>query len=335
MPITQKHRAKRSFAMSKPRSNPSLTWADQKVIVTGGAGFLGSFVVQSLKDRGCGTVIVPRSRDYDLREAPVIERLLSESAATMIIHLAAQCGGIGANQKNGARFFYDNAIMGIQLMELARRQGIKKFVQVGTVCAYPGITPVPFKEDHLWNGYPEPTNAPYGLAKKMLLVQAQAYRHDYPDFDVIYLLPANLYGPGDHFDLENSHVIPALIRKINDATTAGLPSIEVWGSGKASREFLYAGDAAVGIVLAAEKYSSGEPVNLGTGSSMTIKDLVTLLCDLMGYKGKIIWNKSRPDGQMKRQLDVTRARKAFGFHAKTPLRLGLKKTIEWYLAQSH
>jgi GDP-L-fucose synthase len=320
--------------MSKPSGKPLFPWLIQKVLVTGGAGFLGSFVVEALTARGCGTVVVPRSRDYDLREAPVIQRLLSETNPSMIIHLAAQCGGIGANQRNGARFFYDNAIMGIQLMELARRHGIKKFVQVGTVCAYPGVTPVPFKEENLWNGYPEPTNAPYGLAKKMLLVQAQAYRRDYPDFDVIYLLPANLYGPGDHFDLENSHVIPALIRKIHEAISANQTSIEVWGTGKASREFLYAGDAAEGIVLAAEKYSAGEPVNLGTGSSITIKDLVHLLCDLMDYKGRIIWNKSRPDGQMKRRLDVTRARKAFGFRARTSLRRGLKKTIEWYLAQS-
>ena len=320
--------------MSKPSIKPFVPWPDQKVIVTGGSGFLGSFVIDGLRARGCKSIIIPRSRDYDLREAEAIKRLLSESTPTMIIHLAAQCGGIGANQRNGARFFYDNAIMGIQLMELARRQGIHKYVQVGTVCAYPGVTPVPFKEDDLWNGYPEPTNAPYGLAKKMLLVQAQAYRRDYPDFDVIYLLPANLYGPKDHFDLENSHVIPALIRKIHEAVVDGHRPIEVWGSGKASREFLYAGDAAEGILLAAEKYSDDKPVNLGTGSSITIKDLVGLLSDLMDYKGKVIWNKSRPDGQMKRQLDVTRARKAFGFRAKTALRQGLKQTIEWYLSQS-
>jgi len=318
--------------MSKPNAEIPFSWPEQTVIVTGGSGFLGSYVVEALQKRGCGMIVVPRSKDYDLREASVIRRLLSESAPTMIVHLAAQCGGIGANQKNGARFFYDNAIMGIQLMELARQSGVRKYVQVGTVCAYPGETPVPFKEDDLWNGYPEPTNAPYGLAKKILLVQAQAYRHDYPDFDVIYLLPANLYGPRDHFDLENSHVIPALIRKIHEAKEAGNQPLEVWGTGKASREFLYAGDAAEGILLAAEKYSRPEPVNLGTGSSITIKDLVGMICELMDYKEKIVWNKSRPDGQMKRQLDVTRARKAFGFRAKTSLREGLKKTIEWYLA---
>jgi GDP-L-fucose synthase len=333
MRTTRKPHEKPSFSMSKPSIKSKLSWPEQTVVVTGGAGFLGSFVVDALKSRGCGKIIVPRSNDYDLREATSITRLLTESKPTLIIHLAALCGGIGANERNGARFFYDNAIMGIQLMELARRQGIKRYVQVGTVCAYPGVTPVPFKEDHLWNGYPEPTNAPYGLAKKMLLVQAQAYRRDYPDFDVIYLLPANLYGPRDHFDLENSHVIPALIRKIHEAITAGHAPIEVWGSGKASREFLYAGDAAEGIILAAEKYSAGDPVNLGTGSSITIKDLVGLLCKLMGYKGKILWNKSRPDGQMKRQLDITRARKAFGFRARTSLRTGLQRTIEWYLAQ--
>jgi len=318
--------------MPKSKDNVILSWPDQRVLVTGGAGFLGSYVVESLKKRGCRNINVPRSRDCDLREAAAIRRLLSDTQPTMVIHLAAQCGGIGANQKNGARFFYDNAIMGIQLMELARVAGIHKYVQVGTVCAYPGETPVPFKEDDLWNGYPEPTNAPYGLAKKMLLVQAQAYRHDYPDFDVIYLLPANLYGPRDHFDLENSHVIPALIRKVHEAREAGNRPLEVWGTGKASREFLYAGDAAEGILLAAEKYSSPAPANLGTGSSITIKDLVHQICELMDYKGKIIWNPSRPDGQMKRQLDVTRARQAFGFQAETSLKDGLRKTIEWYLA---
>ena len=320
--------------MPKPNVKTPLSWPEQKVVVTGGSGFLGSYVVDALEKRGCREIIVPRSRDYDLREASVIKRLLSESAPSIIIHLAAQCGGIGANQKNGARFFYDNAIMGIQLMELARQSGIRKYVQVGTVCAYPGETLVPFKEDDLWNGYPEPTNAPYGLAKKMLLVQAQAYRHDYPDFDVIYLLPANLYGPRDHFDLENSHVIPALIRKIHEAKEAGNRPLEVWGTGKPSREFLYAADAAEGILLAAEKYSRPEPVNLGTGSSITIKDLVHLISELMGYKGEIVWNKSRPDGQMKRQLDTSRARIAFGFRARTTLRQGLETTIEWYLAQS-
>jgi len=318
--------------MPKPPSKAAFSWPDQRVIVTGGSGFLGSYVVEKLKARGCPSITVPRSRDYDLREASSIKQLLTETNPTLLIHLAASCGGIGANQANGARFFYDNAIMGIQLMEQARQQGVKKYVQVGTVCAYPGETRVPFKEDDLWNGYPEPTNAPYGLAKKMLLVQAQAYRDYYPGFDVIYLLPANLFGPRDHFDLENSHVIPALIRKIHEARQADHRPLEVWGTGKASREFLFAGDAAEGILLAAEKYSGREPVNLGTGSSITIKELVRLLSGLMDYRGKIVWNKNRPDGQMKRELDVTRARRAFGFHAKTPLLTGLKQTIEWYLA---
>ena len=300
-------------------------------MVTGGAGFLGSYVVKNLTQRGCRSIIVPRSHEYDLREASSIRRLLSASDPTLIIHLAAQCGGIGANQTHGASFFYDNAIMGIQLMELARQQGVKKYVQVGTVCAYPGETPVPFREDNLWNGYPEPTNAPYGLAKKMLLVQAQAYRDQY-GFDAIYLLPANLYGERDHFDLENSHVIPALIRKVYEARQTGDRKVEVWGSGKASREFLYAGDAAEGIVLAAERYTHRDPVNLGTGSSITIKELVRLISDLIGFDGKFVWNRQRPDGQMKRQLNTTRARLAFGFRAKTTLQEGLQKTIAWYLA---
>jgi len=315
--------------MAAPRTDSQSFWPEQRVLVTGGAGFLGSFVVDKLRSVGAKDISVPRSKDVDLRHAPAIEELLARTKPTLIIHLAAVCGGIGANQVNGARFFYDNAIMGIQLIELARQAGVQKFVQVGTVCAYPGETPVPFKEKNLWNGYPEPTNAPYGLAKKMLLVQAQAYRDHY-QFDAIYLLPANLYGPRDHFDLETSHVIPALIRKIDEAKRAGNPSFEVWGSGKASREFLYAGDAAEGIVLAAEKYNGRDPVNLGTGSSVTIRELVHLLCKLMDYHGTVHWNKKRPDGQMRRRLDVSRARKAFGFQAKTRLEDGLRRTIAWY-----
>ena len=315
--------------MSKSAANLSDFWSQQRVVVTGGAGFLGSHVVEALQARRCSSITIPRQKDYDLRQPESISKLLSQSRPTMIIHLAAQCGGIGANQENGARFFYDNALMGIQLMEYSRQAGIEKYVQVGTVCAYPGNTPVPFKEKNLWSGYPEPTNAPYGLAKKMLLVQAQAYRDHY-DFNAIYLLPANLYGPRDHFDLEKSHVIPALIRKIHEAKSEGKPSIEVWGSGKASREFLYAGDAAEGILLAAEKYNGRDPVNLGTGSSVTIKELIDLLCQLMNYRGTIRWNRSRPDGQIKRQLDTSRARKWFSFRAKTPLREGLLKTIAWY-----
>jgi GDP-L-fucose synthase len=304
-------------------------WKNQRTLVTGGAGFLGSFVVARLRACGASSITIPRSAQYDLRKESDIVQLLNEAKPTIIIHLAALCGGIGANQANGARFFYDNAMMGIQLMEWARRSGVQKFVQVGTVCAYPGDTPVPFREKNLWNGYPEPTNAPYGLAKKMLLVQAQAYRDHY-GFNAIYLLPANLYGPRDHFEIENSHVIPALIRKIDEAKRAGDSSFEVWGSGKSSREFLYAGDAAEGIVLAAQKYNGRDPVNLGTGSSVTIRDLVYLLCELMDFHGKFRWNKGRPDGQMKRRLDISRARRMFGFRARTSLPDGLLKTIEWY-----
>lgn len=277
-----------------------------------------------------GLVSVPRSSQYDLRRRADIDRLLMDVQPTMIIHLAASCGGIGANQATPGQFFFDNAIMGIQLMEAARLQEVPpKFVQVGTVCAYPGETPTPFKESFLWNGYPEPTNAPYGLAKKMLLVQAQAYRQQY-GFDAIYVLPANLYGPRDHFDLEKSHVIPALIRKFIQAKEKGETRVEVWGSGRPTREFLYVADAAEGILLAAEHYNKPEPVNLGTGKDISIRRLVTVIGKLTGYKGRIRWNKKRPDGQMKRRLDTTRARKAFGFTAKTILDQGLKETIDWY-----
>ncbi len=305
-------------------------WKDQRVLLTGASGFLGSTVLEHLKARSPELIAAPRSSQYDLRDGTAIQRLLKDARPTLIIHLAALCGGIGANQAAPGEFFYDNAIMGLQLMEMARRYGLKKFVQVGTVCAYPKFAPAPFKEDELWNGYPEETNAPYGLAKKMLLVQAQAYRQQY-GFNAIYLLPANLYGPRDHFDLEKSHVIPALIRKFLDAKDQSLPTVEAWGTGKPTREFLYVSDASEGILLAAEKYNEIDPVNLGTGEDISIKGLVTLTAQLTGYKGKIVWNKKKPDGQMKRRLDTRRALKAFGFRAQTELKVGLKETIEWYL----
>jgi len=309
-------------------------WPTQRVIVTGGAGFLGSFVVEQLQQKGCPHISVPRSKEYDLRETADIQRLLKSVNPTMIIHLAAVCGGIGANQAEPGRFFYDNAIMGIQLMEYARRANIPKFVQVGTVCAYPKFTPVPFKESDLWNGYPEETNAPYGLAKKMLLVQAQAYREQY-GYNVIYILPANLYGPRDNFDLQTSHVIPAIIRKFIEAKAKNEPTVSLWGTGKPSREFLYAEDAAEGILLAAEKYNKGNPVNLGTGQEITIHSLATLIAELVGFKGTIQWDSNKPDGQPRRGLDVTIAAQEFGYHAHTSMKEGLQKTIHYFLQQSH
>ena len=306
-------------------------WPGKRVVVTGGAGFLGSFVAEKLRERGCKEVFVPRSKDYDLREKEAVVRLYQNSRPDIVIHLAAVVGGIGANRKYPGRFFYDNAIMGIQLIEQARLHGVEKFVCVGTICAYPKFTPVPFKEEALWNGYPEETNAPYGLAKKMLLVQLQAYRQQY-GFNGIYLLPVNLYGPQDNFDPEYSHVIPAIIKKCVDAKAKREEEIVAWGSGKASREFLYVEDAAEGIVLAAERYNQGEPVNLGCGVEITIKDLVHLIARLAGFEGKITWDPTKPDGQPRRRLDTSKAERLFGFKARTPLGEGLKGTIEWYVA---
>ena len=298
-------------------------------MVTGGAGFLGTAVVGRLKAEGAREVFIPRVEDYDLRKLPDIERALAEGKPDLVIHLAAVVGGIGANRANPGRFFYDNAIMGIQLIEAARTAGVAKFLTVGTVCAYPKFTPVPFREDELWNGYPEETNAPYGLAKKMLLVQSQAYRDQY-GFNAIYLLPVNLYGPGDNFDPESSHVIPALIKKCVDAREAGDAFIEAWGTGSASREFLYVEDAARGLVLAAERYDGREPVNLGVGSEITIRDLLELIVRLTGFGGEIRWDPTKPDGQPRRALDTSRAREAFGFVAGTDFEAGLRATIEWY-----
>jgi GDP-L-fucose synthase len=304
----------------------------RRVMVTGGGGFLGRRVVDRLGRTGVADIVVPRSRDYDLRERAGIDQAIADGRPDVIIHLAAVVGGIGANRENPGRFFYDNAIMGIGLIEAARTAGIAKFVTVGTVCAYPKFTPVPFHEDDLWNGYPEETNAPYGLAKKMLLVQGQAYRAQY-GFNAIYLIPVNLYGPGDNFDPASSHVIPALIRKCVEARQAGAAAIDVWGSGSASREFLYVDDAAEGIVLAAERYDGADPVNLGVGEEITIRDLVALIAGVAGFQGEIRWDASKPDGQPRRALDTSRARERFGFEAQVGFGEGLRRTVEWYEQQ--
>jgi len=304
-------------------------WKDKRVLVTGGAGFLGSFVVDKLKERGCQEVFVPRSRDYDLRQLEAIRRGLTDAEPDVIIHLAARVGGIGANRAHPAEFFYDNLIMGVHLMHEAWKFGVDKFVALGTVCAYPKFTPVPFKEEDLWDGYPEETNAPYGLAKKMLLVQAQAYRQQY-GFNAIFLLPVNLYGPGDHDDLENSHVIPALIRKCVEAKVRGDDHIVLWGDGSPTREFLYVEDGAEGILLAAEHYDGPEPVNLGSGMEISIRDLAQLIARLSGFQGDIVWDTTKPNGQPRRALDTSKAEKLFGFRSRMPFEEGLRRTIVWY-----
>jgi len=305
------------------------SWATRRVMVTGGAGFLGRAVVRQLQDAGATEIFIPRSRDYDLRTMDGIQRALADGRPDLVIHLAAVVGGIGANRENPGRFFYENAIMGIQLMEQARLAGVGKYVQIGTVCSYPKFTPVPFHEDDLWSGYPEETNAPYGLAKKMLLVQGQAYRQQY-GFNVIHLIPVNLYGPGDNFDPRRSHVIPALIKKCVDARERGDDHIEVWGTGSASREFLYVDDAAEGIVLAAERYDGPEPVNLGVGREITIRELVELIARLTRFEGEIRWDPSKPDGQPRRALDTSRARERFGFVARSTFEDGLRVTVDRY-----
>jgi GDP-L-fucose synthase len=305
-------------------------WARKRVLVTGGSGFLGGSVVRRLREAGA-EVAAPRSSDYDLRTREGVAGVLRDTAPELIIHLAAVVGGIGANRENPGKFFYENAIMGIELMEQARRYGVSKFVSVGTVCSYPKFTPVPFHEDDLWNGYPEETNAPYGLAKKMLLVQGQAYRQQY-GLNAVHLLPVNLYGPRDNFDPASSHVIPALIRKCVMARDSGEEFIEVWGTGSASREFLYVEDAAEGIFLAAERYNDGDPVNLGVGAEITIKDLVTLIARLSRFEGELRWDTSKPDGQPRRALDTQRARERFGFTAGTSFEDGLRETVAWYEA---
>jgi len=301
----------------------------KRVVVTGGAGFLGKNVVEHLRQQGYDQIFVPRSCDYDLTEQSSVRALLKDVQPDLVIHLAAVVGGIGANAANPGKYFYDNLIMGVMLMEESRRANVQKLVAVGTICSYPKFTPVPFCEDDLWNGYPEETNAPYGLAKKMLLVQSQAYREQY-GFNSIYLMPVNLYGPGDNFDHRSSHVIPALIRKCVEAKSSGAASVELWGDGTPTREFLYVDDAARGIVAAAEKYNQSEPVNLGSRDEIGIKELAIMIKELVGYSGEIIWDTTKPNGQPRRKLDTRRAFEKFGFRSEIAFKDGLKRTIAWY-----
>lgn len=311
----------------------STFWQDKRVVVTGGAGFLGTNVVEKLRERGCQDIFVPRSKEYNLLEDSQIRKLYEDTRPDLVIHLAAVVGGIGANREHPGQFFYDNAIMGIQLIEQARRYNVGKFVAVGSVCSYPKFTPVPFNEENFWDGYPEETNAPYGLAKKMLLVQLQAYRDEY-GFQGIYLIPVNLYGPRDNFDPQSSHVIPALIRKCVEAKNANVDHIDVWGTGQATREFLYVADAAECIVLASENYTSEAPINLGSGQEISIKDLVYLIKEVVGYQGDLAWDETKPDGQPRRSLDTSRAWEALGWKAATPLRQGIDQTVQWYLSST-
>jgi len=309
-------------------------WSGKTVMVTGGSGFLGSHVVERLESLGCPRVIVPRSRDYDLTEVSAVRRLFGHVSADLVIHLAAAVGGIGANRESPGAFFYENAVMGLHLIEEARLHGVPKFVAIGTVCSYPRLTPVPFREETLWDGYPEETNAPYGLAKKIMLVQTRAYREQY-GFNAVNILPVNLYGPRDNFDPQSSHVIPALIRKCLEARDAGAESIDVWGTGNASREFLYVTDAAEGILLAAESLDDSDPVNLGSGKEIPMRDLVTMIARLTGFAGRLEYDPSRPDGQPRRCLNVSRAKARFGFEARTSLEGGLAQTIDWYASVRH
>ena len=314
-------------------SVPSEVWAEKRVCVTGGGGFLGSYVIERLREQGATDIFVPRKRDYDLVDGAAVRRMLSDVQPQIVLHLAANVGGIGANRAHPAEFFYDNLMMGVQLLHESWQQGVEKFVAVGTVCSYPKYTPVPFKEVDFWGGYPEETNAPYGLAKKMLLVQSQSYRQQY-GFNSIYLIPVNLYGPKDNFDLETSHVIPALIRKCLEAIEGGDEQVVVWGDGSPTREFLYASDAAEGIVLGAERYDGQEPVNLGSGEEISIKHLVETIAELTGYQGGLVWDTSKPNGQPRRSLDTSRATELFDFTAQTQLAQGLRETVEWYRAEA-
>ena len=304
-------------------------WGGERVVVTGGAGFLGGFVVEALRARGAGEVFVPRSRDYDLTDMEAVRRLYRDARPTLVLHLAARVGGIGANRDNPGKFFYDNLMMGVQLLEVGRQVGLRKLVALGTICAYPKFTPVPFREEDLWNGYPEETNAPYGLAKKMLLVQSQAYREQY-GFNSSVLFPVNLYGPRDNFDLHSSHVIPALVRKCVEARRRGERQLVVWGDGSASREFLHVRDCAEGLLRAAERYDGSEPVNLGAGFEIRIRDLVPLVARLCRFEGEVAWDTSKPNGQPRRMLDTSRAERLFGWKARIPFEEGLAETIAWY-----
>lgn len=308
----------------------AFNWAEKNICVTGGAGFLGSHLIEDLRSRGAENIFIPKRKDYDLVDRDAIKRMLADSDPDVIIHLAAHVGGIGANQEYPAEFFYDNLMMGVQLLHQAYERGVEKFVAIGTVCAYPKFTPVPFKEDDLWIGYPEETNAPYGLAKKMLLVQSRAYRDQY-GYNSIFLLPVNLYGPGDNFNPRSSHVIPALIRKCVEAKEAGEDHIVVWGDGSPTREFIYVTDAARGIALATEKYNESLPVNLGSGFEISIKDLAEKIARMTGFKGGFVWDTSKPNGQPRRALDTSRAKEKFGFEARVDFDEGLQKTIDWYV----
>ena len=318
--------------MTEIWTNPSEFWRNQRVCVTGGAGFLGSFITEKLYQRGVKDVFVPRKEEYDLVRLEAIRQMLSDGKPDLIIHLAASVGGIGANLQHQAEYFYENLMMGVQLMHESWKIGVSKFVAIGTICAYPKFAPIPFKEEELWNGYPEETNAPYGLAKKMMLVQSQIYRKQY-GFNSIYLLPVNLYGPRDNFDLKKSHVIPALIRKCIEARERGEKTIVAWGDGTPTREFLYVEDAAEGILLASERYNQDQPVNLGSSYEITIRELVNLIAHLTGFEGEIVWDIDKPNGQPRRKLDVSRAEAYFGFKAQTPFEEGLRRTVAWYEQQ--
>ncbi len=313
----------------KLSASPFIDLRTKRIMVTGGTGFLGTYVVQKLKERRCNNIFIPLHKDYDLVQMKAVKKAYQVFTPDIVVHLAGIVGGIGANQENPGKFFYDNLMMGVQLMEVGRQASVEKFVALGTICAYPKFTPAPFKEEDLWNGYPEETNAPYGLAKKMLLVQAQAYRRQY-GFNAIYLLPVNLYGPGDNFDLQYSHVIPGMIRKCLEAIRNKQEEVVFWGTGRPTREFLYVEECAEAICLAAERYSKPEPVNIGSGFEISINGLAELIVELIGFKGRVIWDKAMPDGQPKRYLDTLKAENEFGFRAKTDLKTGLKKTIDWY-----